>query len=337
MYFEIELNMKLTPEQKRYKKELFKLAKKKKTKPQDIQNILYESGLPINIRNQLSENLFLNSIKSTNNYTLLKWLNDNHVNDDTEKYTREKNLRYGMKLLLEMCPKDDIKDIFYWLIGLCKTIHLPKYIKNDIDPIELQLLHYMENYVRNDKKKEVFLSYLNKNYNLKYKDVHGNNLLHLLLGKRIYLNSCLTIDKLALFLSKYIDINEPNKSGDTFSHLIFQKSINKTISIYTLNSVFANNKIEIKKNNQGDTQLDLFIRQILNGYYENHNYCPSQFKNKMKKLLELLNYDFKIDQHKFLDRFSNIRTDYKKPKNRKNAHIQKGCPSPSSLRLRCDE
>lgn len=32
--------MKLTPEQKRYKKELFKLVKKKKTKPQDIENNL---------------------------------------------------------------------------------------------------------------------------------------------------------------------------------------------------------------------------------------------------------------------------------------------------------
>ena len=48
--------MKLTPEQKRYKK-LFKLAKEKNNT--DIQNILYESGLPINIRNQLGENLFL--------------------------------------------------------------------------------------------------------------------------------------------------------------------------------------------------------------------------------------------------------------------------------------
>lgn len=308
--------MKLTPEQKRYKKELFKLAKKKKTKPYDIQHILYESGLPLNIRNQIGENLFLNSIKSTNNYTLLKWLNDNGINDDTEKYTKEQNLRYGMDLLLQMCPKNDIKEIFNWLIGLCKTIHIPKYIKNDIDPIELQLLHYMENYVRNDKKKELFLSYLNKNYNLKYKDVNGNNLLHLLVCNKTYLNSCLsclTIDKLALFLSKYIDINEPNKDGDTFSHLMVQK-----LDVYNLIRVLTNNKIEIKikKNNQGDTQLDLFIRQILNGCYETHDYCPSQYKNKTKKLLELLNYDFKIDQHKFLDRFSNTKIYYEKPKKR---------------------
>lgn len=304
--------MKLTPEQKRYKKELFKLAKKKKTKPQDIQNILYESGLPINIRNQIGENLFLNSIKSTNNYTLLKWLNDNGTNDDTEEYTKEQNLRYGMELLLQMCPKNDIKEIFNWLIGLCKTIHIPKFIKNDIDPIELQLLHYMEKYVRNDEKKELFLSYLNKNYNLKYKDVNGNNLLHLLLCKKIYLNLnlCLTIDKLALFMSKYIDINEPNKDGDTFSHLMFQK----LRDIYILNSVLTNNKIEIKENNQGDTQLDLFIRQILNGCYENHHYSPSHFKNKMKQLLELLKYDFKIDQHNFLGRFSNTKIYYEKPK-----------------------
>lgn len=34
----------------------------------------------------------------------------------------------------------------------------------------------------------------------------------------------------------------------------------------------------------------------------------------MKQLLKLLNYDFKIDQHKFLDRFSNTKTDYEKPK-----------------------
>ena len=300
--------MKLTPEQKRYKKELFKLAKKKKTKPQDIQNILYESGLPINIRNQIGENLFLNSIKSTNNYTLLKWLHDNGTNDDTEEYTKEQNLRYGMKLLLQMCPKNDIKEIFYWLIGRCKTIHIPKFIKNDIDPIEVQLLQYMEYCVINDNKKELILSYLNKNYNLKYKDVNGNNLLHLLLGKKKYLNRCLTIDKLALFLSKYIDINEPNKDGDTFTHLMFQKSI----CIYTLIPVFTNNKIEINENNQGDTQLDLFIRQISNGYYENHCYSLSYFKHKMKQLLELLNYDFKIDQHKFLGRFSNTKTDYEK-------------------------
>ena len=32
--------MKLTPEQKRYKKELFKLVQKKKPKPQDINNNL---------------------------------------------------------------------------------------------------------------------------------------------------------------------------------------------------------------------------------------------------------------------------------------------------------
>lgn len=50
----------------------------------------------------------------------------------------------------------------------------------------------------------------------------------------------------------------------------------------------------------------------------------------MKQLLKLLNYDFKIDQHKFLDRFSNTKTDYEKPK--KNAHT-KG----RSLLLRCDE
>ena len=216
-----------------------------------------------------------------------------------------------MELLLQMCPKNDIKEIFNWLIGLCKTIHIPKYIKNDIEPIELQLLHYMENYVRNDEKKELFLSYLYKNYNLKYKDVNGNNLLHLLLCNKKYLNSCLTIDKLALFLSKYIDINERNKDGDTFSHLMVQK-----LNVYTLSRVLTNNKIEIKENNQGDTQLDLFIRQILNGCYENHNYLPSQYKNKMKKLLELLNYDFKIDQHKFLGRFSNTKICYEKPKKR---------------------
>lgn len=79
--------------------------------------------------------------------------------------------------------------------------------------------------------------------------------------------------------------------------------------------VFTNNKIEIKENNQGDTQLDLFIRQISNGNYETHNY-RSLFKTIMKQLLKLLNYDFKIDQHKFLDRFSQTKTDYEKPKKR---------------------
>ena len=59
--------MKLTPEQKKYKKELFKLVKKKKTKFDEINNILRVSGLPITIRNQINENLFQNSIKSTNN------------------------------------------------------------------------------------------------------------------------------------------------------------------------------------------------------------------------------------------------------------------------------
>ena len=42
----------------------------------------------------------------------------------------------------------------------------------------------------------------------------------------------------------------------------------------------------------------------------------------MKQLLKLLNYDFKIDQHKFLDRFSQTKTDYEKPKKRKRVHTR---------------
>jgi hypothetical protein len=95
---------------------------------------------------------------------------------------------------------------------------------------------------------------------------------------------------------------------------MIQRTVNQ--SLYTLVGVFKN-KIEIKENNQGDTQLDLFIRQISNGYYETHNYSWSQVKTIMKQLLKLLNYDFKIDQHKFLDRFSQTKTDYEKPKKTK--------------------
>tara|TARA_B100000902_G_C26532403_1_gene538491 strand:- start:83 stop:403 length:321 start_codon:yes stop_codon:yes gene_type:complete len=98
---------------------------------------------------------------------------------------------------------------------------------------------------------------------------------------------------------------------------MFQK-----LNVYTLISVLTKNKIEIKENNQGDTQLDLFIRNILNGCYETHHYYPLQYKNKMKKLLELLNYDFKIDQHKFLGRFSNTKICYEKPKPKKRSHTK---------------
>lgn len=254
--------MKLTPEQKKYKKELFKLVKKKKTEFNQINNILSVSGLPITIRNQIDENLFQNSIKSTNNLKLLKMLHYNGCNKDTDKVKEEDNLSNSINLLFDLCPKKDIKEIFYWLLSIGAKIKLEVYyykkIYREEHIEELNLFYYLFN-IRNIKKSEVYLDYLinERKEIFDYRDDKNGNLFHLLFARTNYI--CIyyvNLDKLI----KNIDINHKNNDGDTPLHIALKEKHN---IVNTYNKLKQKNYINDKlRNNDNISVRKMYLDKI---------------------------------------------------------------------------
>jgi len=254
--------MKLTPEQKKYKKELFKLVKKKKTEFNQINNILQVSELPISIRNQIDENLFQNSIKSTNNLKLLKMLHYNGCNKDTDKVTEEDNLSNSINLLFNLCPKKDIKEIFYWLLSIgskikCDVIYYNKIYKEE-NIEELNLFFYLLK-IRNKEKAEVYLDYLinERKEIFDYRDDKNGNLFHLLFARTNNFNiHYVNLDKLL----QYIDINHKNNDGDTPLHIGLKEKHN-IVNIY--NKLKQKNYINDKLRNKDNISVrKMYLNKI---------------------------------------------------------------------------
>ena len=54
-------------------------------------------------------------------------LHYNGCNKDTNEVTEEQNLSSSVDLLFNLCPKKDIKEIFYWLLSIGAKIKLRNY------------------------------------------------------------------------------------------------------------------------------------------------------------------------------------------------------------------
>jgi alanine transaminase len=77
--------VKLTKEQEKHRKILFKLTKRAKTTPNDISNLIEEYDIPYNIKNKIGENMLFNCIKSVSNIELIRFLQEKGCDLDARR------------------------------------------------------------------------------------------------------------------------------------------------------------------------------------------------------------------------------------------------------------
>lgn len=303
-----EQTNKLTKEQKKARKELFKLVKKKRTDPMEILKILDESDLSITVTNQIDESLFENSIKSTNNFTLLKWLYENGCNE-------KKHIENGFYNLFFMCPKKNIEDIFRWLMSLdvkMQDPHISTFTETG------KFFYYMGflNYGHIKSKVPLFLEYMNENFDACTQDNDGNTYLHKIsLRHRDYPDEIMS--QIDPFSEKYVfknkvDVNLQNNDGDTAFHLLFRTTCNGQFGFISrghrgINFIknFPKNSETLGiKNSNGKTALDIlcdycvdFMNPSASGLYYG---TVMDYITWFCELLKYLNYDFETDSMKFM-------------------------------------
>lgn len=300
------MSIKLTPEQKKYRKELFKLVKKKRTTPNEIKNLLNISGIPITIRNQIGENMFLNSIKSTDNFELLKWLHINGCNEDFDKYTKQDTLNEALSNLVHMCPKKKIKDIFYWLLDIGAEMKCYNYKEELAEEVNKYTFLFD---IDDINKSKIISDYLIEKGYINYKDENNNNILQICMQKKQYINKSYSYNLQKIL--KYIDINWQNNDGNTLFHTIFNnygmfRDTNFYNISYFLKDILKYVDIDIKiKNKKDETVLDLFIKNSKE-YINKMKKCnwfkgiEYRYQSIINKIIEILGGDINDEKFDFL-------------------------------------
>ena len=301
------MSIKLTPEQKKYRKELFKLVKKKRTTPNEIKNLLNISEIPITIRNQIGENMFLNSIKSTDNFELLKWLHINGCNEDFDKYTKQDTLDKALSNLVHMCPKKKIKDIFYWLLDIGAEIKCDNYKEELAEEVNKYTFLFD---IDDINKSKIIGDYLIEKGYINYKDENNNNILQIIMQKITYPNKSCSYNLQKNL--KYIDINWQNNDGNTLFHTIFNNydlfsdyKFYNNILIF-LKDIIKYVDIDIKiKNKKDETVLDLFIKNNKKHFnimkeYEWFKGIEYFYQSKINEIIEIFGGNINDEKFYFL-------------------------------------
>lgn len=216
-------------------KELFKLVKLNKTKPEAIEKLLKDNNIDINVKNGWGETLIYNCCKHAVNIELLDWLYDKGCDPNI---INKKNFNSSNACLM-WNHKKNFEHVLDWLKS--KNI-VPVKEYNNSPLIHNMIICYPE---------AKTLSWLKKHYDIDEQDSKGNTPLHMSVDQSTKHNSPIPCEWLC---SNGANLNIKNNDGQTPLHLACFSGFSNCIK----DLIEHGADINIKDNNN-KTPLDILL------------------------------------------------------------------------------